>query len=290
MKNIFVFTLVILFLQTACFSGGRLKRSGPSNGTDIYSRSTILRTGKDVKGDYIVLYGGRKIYSKKFPKPVVDPLGKGKYILLPDNTKAWFNLMASKNTKKIIIKKKIYTVDELVTSNITDRSNILVIGLLNMVLINAGPDYKGPGSGDYLIGYNSRLHLTAKSKKTKFKLNEMVVLKGKVKCNCQPSPEHICALTDVEIVETKKIYTVDELMDSTIDDGSKIIVRGKAGSGSDSENNCLYGNKRTLNIDNFSTKKYNNAWIIIKGKIKYDAEKKSTKPLYSLTDVTLIGS
>ena len=109
----------------------------------------------------------------------------------------------------------IYTVDELVESNIQEGAEVLVSGRYNMELISAGPDYEGPGSGDYLFGETKSMHLTPPLKNVE--LNSFIKVKGKVRfCGGKKIEKYVCGLAEVELVPVSKdkfpsIKDVDEI-------------------------------------------------------------------------------
>lgn len=97
----------------------------------------------------------------------------------------------------------IYTVDELVKSHIKEGTEIFVRGRYNVILINAGPDYVGPGGGNYLFGETESIHLKPQEALDGVELNQIITVKGKIRyCGGKKVPRYICGLTNTELMET----------------------------------------------------------------------------------------
>lgn len=197
---------------------------------------------------------------------------------------------------------KIYTVDELVESNIQEGIEVFITGRYNAKLISAGPDYEGPGGGSYLFGEEKDIYFEFKEGDLKtVKLNQIITVKGKVGyCGGKKIAKYICRLTDARLVdETVKIYSVDELINSKIAEGEFVKVKGIAGDcvdlevGEDYEgpgSGCrLKGDNKYVVTENFNLNEYKDKEITISGKVGvYCGGKKVPKYLCRLTNVELI--
>ncbi len=100
--------------------------------------------------------------------------------------------------------QSVYTVDELVKSNIREGTEVLVRGKYTMRLINAGPDYEGPGGGNYLDGETKSIFLEPQEDGLGgVELNQAITVKGKVGyCGGKKITKYICELTNTGLMET----------------------------------------------------------------------------------------
>ncbi len=111
-----------------------------------------------------------------------------------------------------VVENKIYSVDELVKSNLIEGTEVLVKGRYGIELINAGPDYEGPGGGSYLFGQTEKIHISFNGLPNT-ETNQVITMKGKVKyCGGKKLPKYLCALTGVRVLnieafEIKKIVS-----------------------------------------------------------------------------------
>jgi len=125
----------------------------------------------------------------------------------------------------------IYTVDELVKSNIKEGTEIFVRGRYNGKLINAGPDYEGPGGGNYLFGETESILLEPQEALDGVELNQIITVKGKVEyCGGKKVPRYICALSNVEFIQAVFEFKHIELSDHNWEAIGSTITIEKDGS------------------------------------------------------------
>lgn len=191
-----------------------------------------------------------------------------------------------------------YTVDEVVASNAQEGDVVTVIGRADGILLDAGPDYEGPGGGDYLFGDTKKLHLAFSS--GNLKLTGIITVQGKVKyCGGKKIAKYLCELTEAELLKNEKVYTVDELVASNIAEETEVLVEGRAddciclkvtadyeGPGS----GCiLKGDKQSLVTGDFKTLKYKGNRIVLQGKVGYAGGRKIPRYICKLNDAKIVS-
>ena len=115
---------------------------------------------------------------------------------------------------------KIYSVDELVRSNVQEGTKVFVSGRYNGKLISAGSDYEGPGGGSYLFGETKSIHITPPLENVE--LNEIITVKGDVTCcGGKKINRYICGLTNAKIISKSEKTKIQMPIDI---DNSKVPV------------------------------------------------------------------
>ena len=126
---------------------------------------------------------------------------------------------------------KIYTVDEFVESNVQEGTEVLVRGRLNAKLISAGPDYEGPGGGNYLFGETELILLEPQEALDGVELNQIITVKGKVGyCGGKKIAKYICRLSNVGFIQTVFEFKHIELSDHNWEAIGSTITIEKDGS------------------------------------------------------------
>ncbi len=127
-----------------------------------------------------------------------------------NNESAENEIISLRHPVSEVVENKIYSVDELAKSNLIEGTEVLVKGRYGIELINAGPDYEGPGGGSYLFGQTEKIHISFNGLPNT-ETNQVITVKGKVKyCGGKKIVKYLCALTDVRVLTGSSISSAKE--------------------------------------------------------------------------------